>query len=169
MHECRPLSPPGCFRIRLRIPPSLSLMIQFQPFSVSSSIVELHQIWPPGKLNRFNSQPRASNQIKSNQKEIKSKNRKSDQIKSNQIKSNQIKSNQIKSNQIKSGDPGRPQCRIKCKGVEAVKYTKVVHFSVIRIKFTIYFRKQPLLKGMNVEKKRFIRRIRFVFVATDER
>jgi hypothetical protein len=24
MHECRPLSPPGCFRIRLRIPPSLS-------------------------------------------------------------------------------------------------------------------------------------------------
>jgi hypothetical protein len=23
MHECRPLSPPGCFRIRLRIPPSL--------------------------------------------------------------------------------------------------------------------------------------------------
>ena len=24
MHECRPLSPPGCFRIRLRVPPSLS-------------------------------------------------------------------------------------------------------------------------------------------------
>jgi hypothetical protein len=24
MHECRPLSPPSCFRIRLRIPPSLS-------------------------------------------------------------------------------------------------------------------------------------------------
>ena len=24
MHECRPLSPPGCVRIRLRIPPSLS-------------------------------------------------------------------------------------------------------------------------------------------------
>ena len=24
MHECRHLSPPGCFRIRLRIPPSLS-------------------------------------------------------------------------------------------------------------------------------------------------
>jgi len=24
MHECRPLSAPGCFRIRLRIPPSLS-------------------------------------------------------------------------------------------------------------------------------------------------
>ena len=24
IHECRPLSPPGCFRIRLRSPPSLS-------------------------------------------------------------------------------------------------------------------------------------------------